>query len=203
MNRRTVNRRTVKGRPMHTRPTLSAALPIAFVAACAAGASANILTNSGFENNDAWAHIFTLGDVSGYTSDEALTGSRSFLFGEAADVINLSQAVAFVNGQDYELTFWVKNYGVDSDQLSVSLFASDAPEAFVRTGIVGTGLESWEQVTLNFSVPAAGDYYRLVFKGYDNTAAFYIDDVSLTVVPAPGITGLLGIAGLISARRRR
>lgn len=183
--------------------TAASMLVAALTAGSTRSASANILTNPGFENNDAWAHIFTLGDLSGYTTAEAFSGNRSFYFSTAADVINLSQAVAFVNGQEYELTFWVKNYGVGNDLLDVSIFASDAPEMTITTGIVPTALESWEQVTLNFTVPAVGDYYRLVFKGFDNNASWYLDDVSLTVVPTPGAAGLVGAAGLISVRRRR
>lgn len=179
------------------------ALVAASLTAICGAAHANILTNPGFENNDAWAVLFTLGDTQGYSTDTAFTGSRSFLFGEAAGVINLSQAVAFTNNQQYELSFWVHNLGVDNDLLEVSIFASDAPESIITTGIVGTGLESWEQVTLNFTVPAAGDYYRLVFKGFDNNAAWYLDDVSLTAVPGPGAAALVASAGLLGVRRRR
>jgi hypothetical protein len=179
------------------------ALATASLTAFAGVSSANILTNNGFENNDAWGYLFTLGDTCGYTTDAAHTGTRSFLFGEAADVINLSQAVPFVNGQEYELSFWVLNYGVGNDLLEVSVFASDAPEMTVTTGLVPTGLEAWEQVSLNFTVPAVGGYYRFVFKGYDNNAAFYIDDVSLAAVPSGGTSGLLGLGGLAAVRRRR
>ncbi|MFM9958531.1 MAG: carbohydrate binding domain-containing protein [Phycisphaerales bacterium] len=182
--------------------------PIALCAAAAAltgsaSASANILTNPGFENTDAWGHIFTLGDLSGYVDGFAHTGTRSFYFSTAADVISLSQAVPFVNGQAYELSFWVYNLGVGNDLLEVSLFASDAPEQIVTTGMVPTELETWQQVTLNFSVPAAGDFYRLEFTGYDNSSAWYIDDVSLTAVPGPGVGVLVGVAGLIGLRRQR
>jgi hypothetical protein len=183
--------------------SLRLALATASLTACAGTSSANILTNPGFEDITAWGYLFTLGDTCGYTTDASHTGTRSFLFGEADDVINLSQAVPFVNGQEYELSFWVLNYGVGNDFLSVSIFASDAPETTYLQGGVPTGLESWEQVNLNFTVPAVGDYYRFVFKGYDNNAAFYIDDVSLTAVPTSGTAGMLGIGGLAAVRRRR
>lgn len=175
----------------------------ALIAACATASSANILTNAGFENDNAWAIIFSLGDTWAYSTDTSHSGDRSFLFGEADELINLSQAVSFVNGQEYELSFWVLNYGVSNDLLDVSIFASDAPAMTITTGIVPTELESWAQVTLNFTVPAAGDYYRLVFKGFDNNAAWYMDDVSLTVVPTPGAAGLLALGLLSAARRRR
>lgn len=179
--------------------TIAAALLLA----AAGTASANILTNPGFENHDAWAVIFSLGDTWAYSTDAAHSGDRSFHFGEADDIINLSQAVSFVNDQQYELSFWVLNYGVSNDLLEVTIFASDAPEMVITTGIVPTELESWSQVTLNFTVPASGDYYRLVFHGFDDSAAWYMDDVSLTAVPTPGAAGLLVLAGVSAARRRR
>lgn len=177
---------------------------IAALGGLASGAFGNILTNAGFEDDTAWAYIFTLGDDTGYSTQAAHTGQRSFKFSTAADVINLSQAVAFVPGQQYELSFWVLNYGVGNDLLAGYMHTSDPVPTDVAffDGPVGTGLESWEQVSFNFVVPA-GDYWRLVFHGYDNNAAFYVDDFSLTVVPGPGVGVLASLAGFVGVRRRR
>lgn len=175
----------------------------AAMGAAGTDASANILANPGFEDDSAWGVLFTLGDDCGYSALAAHSGQRSFKFSTAADVINLSQSVAFVPGQEYQLSLWVLNYGAGSDFLGAYMHTSDPvpTDVPIFEGMVGTGLEDWEKISFNFTVPA-GDYWRLVFHGYDNAASYFIDDVSLTVVPAPG-AGVLALAGLSAAGRRR
>jgi hypothetical protein len=62
----------------------------------------------------------------------------------------------------------------------------------------------------------AGMKYTLSFNSlspyvYDDNGNFiktddrstFLDDISLTVIPAPGTAALLGLGGLLAARRRR
>lgn len=174
------------------------------LAALGAPASANLISNPGFEDTSAWSLYFTLGDDFGFSTDTAHSGTGSFRFGEAVDAAHVFQPVALVSGQEYELSFWVHNLGVGDDYLGVFILGVQiGPDNVpLLEGIVGTGLESWEQVTLNFTVPA-GDFSYLSFRGADNIAGFYIDDISLTAVPTPGAGSLGGLAAIALAGRRR
>lgn len=83
-------------------------------------------------------------------------------------------------------------------------------------GIFGTGGSSsriqWSGSMLHnwYAATAVGDYsatYRLYFgdANGDATAGYDADEVTInfTVIPAPGILGLAGFAGLVVTRRRR
>jgi MYXO-CTERM domain-containing protein len=63
-------------------------------------------------------------------------------------------------------------------------------------------LESWDFVSA-FWTPTGPADKIVLFGGYDDVASFVLDDLSVTLVPAPGAAGLLAIAGLAAARRRR
>ena len=78
------------------------------------------------------------------------------------------------------------------------------------TSLIGLGVnDSYQQFSLNGLVAAEGaDSFLLRFQLSAGAVAdiangLYIDDVSFTQVPAPGAAALLGLAGLVSTRRRR
>jgi hypothetical protein len=50
-------------------------------------------------------------------------------------------------------------------------------------------------VTLQFAAVTGGDP--------SSTSVLFIDDVSITIVPAPAGAALLGMGGLVAMRRRR
>jgi hypothetical protein len=75
-------------------------------------------------------------------------------------------------------------------------FPSQTQEAFVNgTSIGSTG----------FNGPATAlSLGQLFYTNFDeNDIEFYVDDISVTAVPAPGATAMLAATGLLGGRRRR
>jgi len=78
------------------------------------------------------------------------------------------------------------------------------------TSLIGLGIsDSYQPFNMNgLNVPAGADSLLIRFQvsaGDVNNIAngLYVDDVSLAPVPAPASAALLGLGGLLTARRRR
>lgn len=78
------------------------------------------------------------------------------------------------------------------------------------TSLIGLGInDTYQQFSMNnLNVPAGADSFLLRFQisaGAVNNIAngLYVDDASLAPVPAPASAALLGLGGLLTARRRR
>lgn len=175
-------------------------------------AAGNIITNPSFESGlPPWSlSSANPGAVFGLQNDFGLTGSRSVLFGaaSAAQPILLTQDLAapLVSGQAYELSFWVHNLGIDNDALAINMIQAlpnnnEIHQSVLVSDIVGTALENWQQVIIPFV--ATVDHTRIQIWGFDNSAAFSVDDFSLVAIPAPGAAAPLAAAGLLAPRRRR
>ncbi len=77
-------------------------------------------------------------------------------------------------------------------------------EAFDGAGGTGSSLGSASTVTESFiSVDAAGIKSVMFSQFGAGGATYLIDHFTFEVVPAPGTLALLGVAGLVSRRRRR
>lgn len=172
-------------------------LSAALAAALAASAQANLVTNGGFETGDfsGWT-AFVSGDLE--VAPFAHTGQFSARFGSRTVLANsIEQHVALVVGQQYQLDLWVHNLGLGDDYLSASNLDT---YGFVMDP-VATSLEQWELVSHTFTYAASPN--GLVILGYDALASFYVDDISITLVPAPGVLALAGLGALGAVRRRR
>lgn len=177
-------------------------LPVIITAAVfAATASANQITNGSFESGlTNWSFSNpNAGATYGLATDTAHTGSNSAHFGPAAGPSSLTQSIALPAG-DYELSFWVLNYGVDNDLLHVTASDGINSSTIYGGGMVLTGLESWELVTQPFSLATPAS--SITFAGFDNNAAFYIDDISLTAIPSPASLVPAALAAALLRRRR-
>lgn len=171
------------------------------LAALAAGraASADLVVNGGFET----------GDFSGWTVEHAAVGSDLALFTNdtpfgtfyasfSADgglYDGISQALATSAGNDYQVSMWVYNLGIENDSLLVD-WEGQTVQAFTP---VGTGLESWTEITFVVHADQNGSLFRI--RGFDGQAAFGLDAISVVAVPAPGAGALLLLA--VGAGRRR
>lgn len=51
--------------------------------------------------------------------------------------------------------------------------------------------------------PVMGSSFKIVLDNYDGPSYVGLDNVAFNLVPAPGALALLGVAGIVSGRRRR
>lgn len=180
------------------------------VASVAPALGANLLTNPGFESGLAgWTFVnpaHPLPPADWGLDSFAFAGMNSVRFGHAGALTVLKQDVpALVPGQQYELSFWAYNLGIDDDVFSAEMMNASETQSqeIIPFGFLGTGLESWTQVSVTFT--AQQGWERLRILGRDNAAAYYLDEFDLSaVVPAPAGAAavLLGVAGLNRRRRR-
>lgn len=78
------------------------------------------------------------------------------------------------------------------------------------TSLIGLGInDSYQQFSINgLAVPSGADSLLIRFQISagaigDIANALYVDDATLTQIPAPASAALLGLGGLVAARRRR
>jgi len=115
----------------------------------------------------------------------------------------LSRTVDLTGITDASLTFfeWLDSGGNTFDMATVVV---NGEELTLRDG-GPTG--AWREVTLDLSQFDGQSSVDISFNfettGVVERVGWYIDDVSVTGVPAPGSLALLGLGGLAATRRRR
>lgn len=191
--------------------------------AMASGANAGIeLTNSnrGFELGDVSEWVsFPSGSSTFTATSDAFSGNfagevNNNATGSAAVVkqanLGIGQVGAF---QEVTISFMAKGLGVaggvsfaeffseiDGGGVSSSALLGGAP-LFVSNDwqeynfTTTTGADVSAGVTLQFAVVTGANI--------GSTMQLFIDDVSVTIVPAPASVALLGLGGLVATRRRR
>ena len=156
---------------------------------------ANLVSNGGFETGDFtdWTvqgNVSSLFNVSSFLPH---TGTYSMFYAELeSDDDRISQVLSTTIGQQYSLAFWTYNLGSpdDNDGLRVFWEGSLALELVP----LGEPIGQWVEYTLLLTASSNGS--ELSLRGFDAPLAFYMDDVSVTVVPETN-TLLLAGAGLI------
>ncbi|MBL8760592.1 MAG: carbohydrate binding domain-containing protein [Phycisphaerae bacterium] len=178
-------------------------LGVLAMAATAGVAHAEVITNGSFEGGLAPWQLFNFGNADfEYATNVAHTGACSVRFGAATpDPTTLAQDAILLAGQKYHVSLWVLNYGAGDDYLEMKLYHTLTMEQELFSGFVPTGLESWEEISFDFTAVADTDW--LAIRGLDQNASFYVDDVSIALIPAPAGAATLTLAGLLAARRRR
>lgn len=171
----------------------------------AAGASGSVERSSGMPNSGNWAAYMSVDNV----NNPAAPG---------AYFIEQNQPVGSITGgASYDLSFSAKVDSTDFTGIDVFvqiLFLDQdgsnggGVQNEVLTSLVGLGInENYQTFNINGLTAAAGaDSFLLRFQlasgpvdGVQN--GFWVDDVALT--PTPAAAGLLGLAGIAAARRRR
>jgi hypothetical protein len=174
---------------------------LAVLAALTAPAGAvNLVSNPGFETGDFTGWTVT-GDGILIDSSYPNTGNYDAAFGAPSNDPNpgvLSQSLATTPGQSYQLSFALMDEaGVFGDSFTVSFGGFSQTIAGYQappfSGNLPSGYTSFTFRTLGADVSGAST--TLSFTGVNNTAAWNLDDVSVSAaVPEPSTWALLLIA---------
>lgn len=202
--------------------TISAFVLLASATTAFAGAGIELTTNGGFETGDTtgWEYFATPASTFGTTSMSPFAGAFAGNLvnntdGSAAVIKQANMGVGLVNaGDEITISFWAKNIngvggvnfaeffseldggGTSSAQIlgGAPLFASDTDWTFYQfTTFAGPDVSGG--VTLQFTATTGAII--------GSTSQLLLDNVSVTVIPAPGAMALLGLGGLMAGRRRR
>ena len=191
-------------------------------AATTAHAGIELTTNGGFETGDTtgWQYFATPASTFGVDSSSPFSGGfngnlENLTDGSAAIIKQANIGVGIVNpGDEITISFWAKGInanggvnfaeffselaggGTSSSEIlgGAPLFASDTDWTFYEfTTFAGPDVSGG--VTLQFTATTGATI--------GSTSQLLLDDVSVTVIPAPGAMALLGLGGLMAGRRRR
>jgi len=123
----------------------------------------------------------------------------------------VSQVVnGFTPGESYTVSLFYSNAGLpllgSPYTGPIRLETSIAGNSFSTPSInfLGIGAQQWFLAQYNFVATAASQ--ALIFEPFAGTGeggAIGIDGVSIDLIPTPGAAALLGLGGLVIARRRR
>jgi hypothetical protein len=206
---------------MPTRSLLVCLATVGLMAVGASGASAQLVTNGGFESGDltGWTTSGACGEFVWVSSTPYAgvvpqhSGSYGLLAGPyPPGICTVSQDISTVAGQSYALDFWLAlDWGATS-----AVITSNYTPNFFNALWGGTSLTSMTDAApfaythYSYNVTGgAGTSTELAFQFRNDPAGWSFDDVAverLATVPEPAgllllFTGLIGVAGV--ARRRR
>lgn len=189
------------------------ALPALAIVTGAHGA--NLVANGDFETGafaPAWTRtansIFTnvckAGDAVGPVTCAAHGGDYAMAFGQSGSAATLSQTIATVAGQDYQLAFWLRNdnpdeFGTETFEVlwdGVTIYSRSNPPA--SFGYLGEIIHT----------PAATSGSTLLtFSARHDPAQWFLDDVSVVTSAVPEADSVvlfgLGLVGLAVVRKAR
>ncbi len=184
-------------RPFLPRAAVAA---VATLAALPAIAGINLITNGDFETGDftGWGtEAASMGSEFGVVM-QPHTGVYSARFsGATTEYDSFFQSVTTIPGEQYLLEYWIQNFGAGNDSLQIMISGGST---FTETP-VSAPLEDWQMRSFEFTAFDVTTEFR--FNGYDTISSFLIDDISVTLVPAPGAAALLGLGVFCMLLTRR
>ena len=128
--------------------------------------------------------------------------------GLGTDQFSFDLTINIVGGTEYDLSFWAAENttfsdGTESLQIGISSSATDFGTLVYDAG--NPPNDTWTYFATTFTAPADAAYLTVRLTDFfdPNGTWVHIDDFRLSVVPVPGAFALLGVAGLVSRRRRR
>lgn len=214
-----------------------AILVAACAIACTAPAAASIITNGGFElgtfnggpslaqqvqpgGGELSGWTVSNGPATWYTSgwnnnpQQFPLNPRTGNFGVSladgtVNTINLSQSINLLPFQQYQLSFWVGNYGFNSGPAGVNVSITDGTSNTILlsenvSAPVPNTSSNWTRFAFNFI--ADGTSNTISFGEINGPSYIGLDDVSIAAVPEPATWAmmLLGFAAIgFAAYRRR
>jgi MYXO-CTERM domain-containing protein len=183
-------------------------------------AGIELTTNGGFEAGDTsgWVSFPTSSSTFNVTNDSNSGTFGAEIFNNAgasgAVVKQANLGIGIVNSGDIiTISFAAKGEGaiggvafaeffseIDGGGVSSSTLLGGAPLALTN-----------EYQTFNFSIAAGPDvsggvtlqFAAVTGADIGSVIVLFIDDVSVSVVPAPGAMAVMGLGGLLAVRRRR
>lgn len=190
------------------------------VAGVAAAASAN-LQNGDIENNtsgifgsiDGWGPNGGWADHASFArpGNESLGANFGFYSGGLTETVGQVSSLIFQEGQTYTFSSWATGGGNDAGVISYEIGYDDGAGNFVQLAVNTydlTGLGMWVDTGgVSYTVGSGGAeigqniWVRLGDGASGSSSDLWFDN--LTLVPAPGALGLLGLGGLALSRRRR
>lgn len=203
---------------MKTRTLIASA--IVFTTGAATAQTIELAVNGGFETGDftGWDFIPT-GSSSFNLTNDANTGmfaaelfNNDMASGALARQANIGQGI-ITAGMEVTISFAAKGEGAAGGVAFAEFFSELDGGGTSASEILGGGplMLTNEYQTFEFTTFAGPDVsggvtlqFGAITGAVDGSVSLiFIDDVSVTIVPAPGAAAVLGLGGLVAIRRRR
>lgn len=205
---------------MNTTKTIVSAFALVAAAAATANAGIELTTNGGFETGDTsgWVSFPTPNSTFAVTSDAFSGLFAAELFnndttsGAVIKQANIGMGIVSA-GQEVNISFAARGSSAAGGVAFAEFFSEIDGGGVSSSEILGGAplalTADWQ--TFNFTVMAGSDvsggitlqFAAVTGADAGSVSTLYLDDVSVSVVPAPGALALMGLGGLAATRRRR